>query len=31
VSFDLPTTATDAVIKTMIDNESANFQLRVAR
>ena len=31
VSFDLPTTATEAVIKTTIDNESTSFPLRVSR
>ena len=31
VSFDLPTTATEAVIKTTIDSESASFPVRVAR
>ena len=31
ISFDLPTTATEAVIKTTIDNDSASFPLRVGR
>lgn len=31
VSFDLPTTATEAVIRTTIDNESTSFPVRVAR
>jgi hypothetical protein len=31
VSFDLPTNATEAVIKTTIDNDSTSFSLRVGR